>query len=295
MPKGEKVAHKTQSSQKRRVSNGKTKATVSRRSPRKKRTREMPRWFFTLLVVFVIAVAVFLFYFFVIRPYSYRWRPCYGLEEYGVCIPSGYTVHGIDVSRHQGVIEWDSLKAKMSSKAPISFVFIKATEGCDYTDPMYEQYFEHSRSRGFLRGVYHFFNFNTSGVTQAEFFINTVHLDDGDLPPVVDVEVKPKSKQVLQKELKAWLETVERHYGVKPIIYSSNKYRKRYLDDSFFDQYPFWIAHYYVEDVDENMEWAFWQHTDVGTLPGIEESVDLNIFNGTDEQLLQLTIGSQKK
>lgn len=84
--------------------------------------------------------------------------------------------------------------------------------------------------------------------------------------------------------------TVEAHYGVKPILYTSYKFKKRYLSDSIFNAYPYWIAHYYVDSVRYEGKWHFWQHTDVGTVPGIEEEVDLNVFNGTMEELLELTL-----
>ena len=86
------------------------------------------------------------------------------------------------------------------------------------------------------------------------------------------------------------LDRVEAHYGVKPILYTSYKFKKRYLSDSIFNAYPYWIAHYYVDSVRYEGKWHFWQHTDVGTVPGIEEEVDLNVFNGTMEELLELTL-----
>ena len=86
------------------------------------------------------------------------------------------------------------------------------------------------------------------------------------------------------------LDRVEAHYGVKPILYTSYKFKKRYLNDSIFDSYPYWIAHYYVDSVKYEGKWHFWQHTDVGNVPGIEEEVDLNVFNGTLEELLGMTL-----
>ena len=94
----------------------------------------------------------------------------------------------------------------------------------------------------------------------------------------------------LQADLKHWLRRVESHYGVKPIIYASYKFKTKYLNDSVFNSYPYWIAHYYVDSVAYKGDWKFWQHTDVGTLPGIKEQVDLNIFNGDMEGLDALRI-----
>ena len=126
---------------------------------------------------------------------------------------------------------------------------------------------------------------------QADFFIRTVKLVSGDLPPVLDVEVTGrKEKKELQQGIKRWLDRVESHYGVKPILYTSYKFKTRYLDDSIFNAYPYWIAHYYVDSVRYQGKWHFWQHTDVGSVPGIKEYVDLNVFNGSLEELKKLTI-----
>ena len=83
---------------------------------------------------------------------------------------------------------------------------------------------------------------------------------------------------------------VEAYYGVKPILYASYKFKEKYLNDTIFNRYPYWIAHYYVDSVQYQGRWDFWQHTDAGTVPGIKEQVDLDIFNGTFEQLQELTI-----
>lgn len=143
----------------------------------------------------------------------------------------------------------------------------------------------------FIRGAYHYFIPKTDARKQADFFIRTVQLAKGDLPPVLDVETTGKqSPQELKTAVKTWLDRVEAHYGVKPILYTSYKFKKRYLSDSIFNAYPYWIAHYYVDSVRYEGKWHFWQHTDVGTVPGIEEEVDLNVFNGTMEELLELTL-----
>jgi len=116
-------------------------------------------------------------------------------------------------------------------------------------------------------------------------------LSKGDLPPVLDVETTGKRSPLeLKSAVKTWLDRVEAHYGVKPILYTSYKFKKRYLNDSIFNAYPYWIAHYYVDSVKYEGKWHFWQHTDVGNVPGIEEEVDLNVFNGTLEELVGMTL-----
>ncbi len=266
------------------------KRTPSKRKAKKSVQKEIPTWVRYLLYVLVIIVFVSGFYYFFIRPYAYRWKPCYGLKGYGICMPSGYQVHGIDVSHYQGDINWKMLEQTRQGQFPIHFIFMKATEGGDYSDDRFTANFDSARAHGFIRGAYHFYNPKTDANKQADFFIQSVKLEPGDLPPVLDIEKKGKDMKKLQSDLKLWLRKVENHYGVKPIIYASYKFKTRYLNDSVFNTYPYWIAHYYVDSVRYEGDWKFWQHTDVGTLPGIEEKVDLNVFNGSSTDLQKLLL-----
>ena len=266
------------------------KRTPAKRKKNKKEPKEMPSWCKYLLGFLIVVVFSGVFYYFFIRPYAYRWKPCYGMKGYGVCMPHGYKVHGIDISHYQGNINWKMLEQTRQGQFPIQFIFMKATEGGDYPDKRFIANFDSAKAHGFIRGAYHFYNPKTNADKQADFFINSVKLEPGDLPPVLDIEKKSKDIKKLQADLKHWLRRVENHYGVKPIIYASYKFKTKYLNDSVFNSYPYWIAHYYVDSVQYKGDWKFWQHTDVGTLPGIKEQVDLNIFNGGMEGLETLRI-----
>lgn len=251
----------------------------------------MPTWLRNILAIIIVIVFSAAFYYFFIRPYAYRWKPCHGQKEYGVCIPHGYEVHGIDISHYQGRIDWNTLSLNKETDFPLHFVFMKATEGGDHGDDTFQSNYMEARKRGFICGAYHFFIPKTDALKQADFFIQTVKLNPGDLPPVLDVEItNKKEKKELQERVKQWLDRVESHYGVKPILYTSYKFKTKYLDDSLFNAYPYWIAHYYVDSVRYQGKWNFWQHTDVGNVPGIEKDVDLNVFNGTLEELKNMTI-----
>lgn len=244
-----------------------------------------------IIALSISLVLIGCFYAFYIRPYSYRWLPCLGSKYYEVCMPKGYSIHGIDISRHQGEIDWKRLAANQVEEAPLHFVFMKATEGGDFKDKTYEKNMEKSRSHGFISGAYHFYSPRTSATKQARYFIKNVKLKSGDLPPVLDVEVFGKgSKEDFKDSVKVWLDIVEKNYKTKPIIYTSYKFKEKYLNDSIFNEYPFWIAHYYVSKVRYNGKWDFWQHTDIGIIDGIEERVDLNVFNGTLEELKAITL-----
>ena len=277
-------------SNKKQIKKTLPKQPQPKRKAKKKTVKELPSWCRYLLYVLVIIVFVSGFYFFFIRPYAYRWKPCYGLKGYGICMPAGYQVHGIDISHYQGDVNWNRLEQTRQGQFPINFIFMKATEGGDYADDKFVANFDSAKVHGFIRGAYHFYNPQTDANKQADFFINTVKLEPGDLPPVLDIEKKGRNVEKLQQGLKIWLQKVEEHYGVKPIIYASYKFKTRYLNDSIFDTYPYWIAHYYVDSVRYQGDWKFWQHTDVGTLPGIDEEVDLNVFNGSLSEMERLLI-----
>lgn len=270
-------------------------ATGTKRSGKRKNNkavrRQMPKWLRNVLAVVITIMFLSGFYYFFIRPYAYRWKPCYGMKAYGICVPCCYDVHGIDVSHYQGTIDWDMVKENSDSAFPIEFVFMKATEGGDLADENFVYNFERAGKCGFIRGAYHFFSPKTDPVKQADYFINMVNLQSGDLPPVLDVETIGKSTpQKLRDNVLVWLRRVESHYGVKPIIYASYKFKERYLNDSVFNSYPYWIAHYYVDSVRYEGKWQFWQHSDIGTVPGIDNDVDLNVFNGTIDELRKLTL-----
>lgn len=266
------------------------KRTSGKKKGKKKEQKEIPVWCRYLLGFLIVVVFSSVFYFFFIRPYAYRWKPCYGLKGYGVCMPAGYKIHGVDISHYQGKINWKMLEQTRQGQFPIQFMFMKATEGGDFSDKNFIANFDSAKAHGFIRGAYHFYNPKTNADKQADFFIQSVKLEPGDLPPVLDIEKKGKDIKKLQADLKHWLRRVEEHYGVKPIIYASYRFKTKYLNDSVFNSYPYWIAHYYVDSVRYQGDWKFWQHTDVGTLPGIKENVDLNIFNGGKEALDALRI-----
>ncbi|WP_294633503.1 glycoside hydrolase family 25 protein [uncultured Bacteroides sp.] len=251
----------------------------------------MPVWLRTIISVCIVVVFSAFFYWFFVRPYAYRWKPCEGRKGYGVCMPFGYNVHGIDISHHQGSVDWMQLISHKTSDFPLHFVFMKATEGGDHSDDAFPFNFDQARRYGFIRGAYHFFSPKTDPNKQADFFIRTVQLTAGDLPPVLDVENIGKSTpEDLKVAVKTWLDRIEEHYGVKPILYTSYKFKTRYLNDSIFNAYPYWIAHYYVDSVKYEGAWRFWQHTDAGRVTGINEEVDLNVFNGTLDELLGMTL-----
>ena len=249
-----------------------------------------PRWAWWIGGTAVIVLYVFLFYHFFVGPTGFRWRALYGDAEY----PEGYEIHGIDISHYQGKIDWEQLTNAMIKGCPVRFVIIKSTEGSSRLDENFRENFNQARDFGFIRGVYHSWSNKSTAREQAYYFLDQVHLTDGDLPPVLDIEHKPADKSVedFQRDVLTWLHIVEDKYHVKPIIYTYYKFKEQYLSAPVFEDYPYWIAHYYVDKVQYKGKWKFWQHTDVGKLPGIKGYVDFNIYNGSYYELKQLCIGN---
>jgi lysozyme len=197
---------------------------------------------------------------------------------------------GLDLSEYQGKIDWD-LVENVENEYPIEFVFIRATAGNDREDGQFEENWLGAKKRKMIRGAYHYYRPNENSLEQAKLFIKTVKLRKGDLPPVLDIEKLPKGQSLdsLKIGLRRWLNAVEAHYKVKPIIYTGEKYYDDFLKEDFSD-YLFWIANYnfYREKIEE--DWLFWQFTEKASVTGIKGNVDVNIFNGDVEQLRFITI-----
>lgn len=239
----------------------------------------------------VVLLYVWAFYSFFVSPTGFRWRALYGDANY----PKGFEIHGIDISHYQGNIDWEKLHEAMIEGCPLRFIMIKATEGTSKIDENFSENFYQARENGYIRGAYHFWSNKSTAREQAYHYLEKVHLMDGDLPPVLDVEHKPDNKSVedFQQDILTWLHIVEDKYHVKPILYTYYKFKEQYLNTPVFEDYPYWIAHYYVEKIEYKGAWKFWQHTDAGKLPGIKGYVDFNVYNGSYYDLKKLTIGNR--
>ena len=164
-----------------------------------------------------------------------------------------YEVRGIDVSSHQGDIDWDIL-----SKKGIKFAFIKATEGSSFVDEKFNINYENAIKTNLKIGAYHFFSYDSEGITQAYNFIAHVPKMEEMLPPVVDIEFYgDKYKNVpdieeTQKQLQIMLEKLEEYYEKKPIIYATYKSYNLYIANNFKDNY-IWIRDvYFILKLKEN-------------------------------------------
>lgn len=225
-----------------------------------------------------------------------KWRYiCFGLLVFlwgcSNTAPSRYSVKGVDLSHHQSLIDWPAV-----ADSGIDFAFVKATEGETHVDTRFYQNWVEMRLEGVKRGAYHFFRPKGSALQQALHFTRTVDLRPGDLPPVLDVETLDNlPESVVLTKIRTWLELIEYHYHVKPIIYTNIRFFNRYLAGNFID-YPIWIARYRgwgEPKLAFEQDWHFWQYTDQGSIEGVKGPVDQNVFFGNEAELANLSVPEQ--
>ncbi len=205
--------------------------------------------------------------------------------------PWGYPIHGIDVARYQGDIDWRQVGA-----AGVSFAWIKATEGGDHLDPEFKSNWRAARRAGLRRGAYHFYYFCRSPEEQARWFIRNVPKEAGSLPPVLDIEwnhASPSCKRrpsgaEARHEAERFIQKIEQHYGRRPVVYTTVDFYR----DTGIGQLQggdFWLRSVagHPEQVYPGAHWVFWQYTGTGSVPGIKGNVDLNAFAGSAENWLQ--------
>ena len=193
--------------------------------------------------------------------------------------PASVVYDGIDVSKHQGKINWDAIK----KNSRIKYVYIKATEGSDLVDECYQRNIREARHAGLKVGSYHYLSNRSSVTTQFKNFASTANRDEQDLIPVIDVEVcKQWSAQQLRDSLMVFARMVEDYYGCKPIIYTYETFFKSYLGKAFA-HYPIFIAKYPKNPDDKpninGVKWLIWQFSETGRINGINGYVDMGRFN----------------
>jgi len=272
------------------------KPTVRKKSAKKKNS-----FFSTRLVVLTLLVATLTFGIYHYRNailYYFSFKSDKILKEDKVAQARIFQIlkahkdltFGFDVSQFQGDINWEEIDS-VEHKFPLQFVLIRATAGNDKQDTRFNDNWAAAKKQHFIRGAYHYYRPNENSLEQAENFIKTVKLYKGDLPPVLDIEKLPENQSIdsLKVGLKRWLKRIDEHYKVRPIIYTGEKYYTDFLKEDF-PEYTFWVANYnfFVENIKD--DWLFWQFTEKARIKGIEERVDLNIYNGTPKMLKYLTI-----
>jgi lysozyme len=209
--------------------------------------------------------------------------------ELRVCA-SGPTLKGIDVSSYQQTVDWTKVKT-----AGISFAFARVSDGTSSIDGKFAANWPAMKAAGIVRGAYQYFRPSKDATEQVNLFIQKVDaaggLEPGDLPPVLDLETTSGlSASVVVAKAKEWLAKIEAHYGVKPIIYTGNNMSA--VTGTHFSSHLLWVPNYTTSCPSLPSgwtDWAFWQHSDKGSVNGVPTAVDTNFFNGTVADLQAIT------
>ena len=203
---------------------------------------------------------------------------------FGIWIPNQpsratYPIRGIDVSHHQGDIDWNAVKG-----SEIRFAYIKATEGASFKDAKFAENWRNGRAAGLAVGAYHFFTFETSGELQASNFIAEVPVIPDALPPAVDLEFSGYNKnrrpsgEAFQTEFASFWDAIVTRYGKVPVVYTTPDFQKQYLKEMPIER--LWIREVIVVPPSG---WTLWQFSPRGRVRGIPTFVDLNAFRGTPQ------------
>ncbi|MBW3096869.1 glycoside hydrolase family 25 protein [Pseudohoeflea coraliihabitans] len=205
--------------------------------------------------------------------------------DFGQLSPAGFAVHGVDVSRWQGKIDWTALRQRGAN-----FAFIKATDGGDHLDPNFHRNWTAAREAGVARGAYHFFYWCRTASSQADWFIRNVPKEKGALPPVIDVEWNHTSKtcrkypspEMVRKKMQVFMDRLEAHYGQRPIIYTAPDFYDDNLKGAF-PNHPFWLRAVaeHPSKVYPGRDFLFWQYSGTGLAADHPTQIDLNVFNGS--------------
>lgn len=196
-------------------------------------------------------------------------------------------IYGMDISHYQPIVYWDKLYVPVDSSynyndtiskqigiIPISFVYLKATEGRQYFDYTYLKHCDWAERFGIPHGAYHFYNHRMATVKeQISNFTSNVKLNKGDLLPVLDIELFGVSTD----SLLTWTDAVEKHYGVKPIVYASERIAKLYVDNTRLNKYTLWHARYGNK---VTRTFSIHQYTESGKTPGVPyHKIDLDTLS----------------
>jgi lysozyme len=199
-----------------------------------------------------------------------------------------YPIRGVDVSGHQGRVNWKSV-----ASSGIRFAYLKATEGGDFRDTTFVENLRGANEAGMACGAYHFFSLKSPGTTQAQNFIRAVLKESVTLPPAIDLEfvgnssARPSPK-VFQEQLGLFMKAIREEYGCEPVIYTSEDFSSVYLGGRAIKR-PWVRAVLFGLNRDPGQSWIFWQFTERARVPGINGFVDMDVFNGNSAEFQLLT------
>jgi len=230
----------------------------------------MKRFFLALLLIAGAGIAVY-------QGFRHGWL------RFNYPSASRYPFAGVDVSHHRGPIRWPTVRSE-----GVAFAYVKATEGGDFVDPLFQKNWADARAAGLAVGAYHFFTFCRDGVSQASNFLATVPPTPDALPPAVDLEFDGNCAWIpdwsdLSQQLGAFLEPLRKAYGREPVLYMTREFYDAYLRNApdRFGSSPLWVRDVYRSPRWLGRRpWTVWQYANNGRVRGIDGLVDLNVFAG---------------
>ncbi len=219
------------------------------------------------------------------RPMLTGARPGNYKETEATELARNFAIHGVDVSKYQGNVDWMAVH-----EGGVQFAYIKATEGGDRIDPKFLQNWNGAKAAGLPHGGNHFVYWCRPWQEQMALFEKTVPSDPGALPPVLDVEATPTSptcprhleREQTLRDIKAMLVEMERYYGKRPIIYTTVDFHEAIFYGNALGEYPMWIrsTKHRPSVKYGDRAWHFWQYQSDGWVRGIPTRVDRNAFYG---------------
>ena len=269
----------------------KRKKSHSKRKNKRKRLKlNVRNIVFIILTILTISVFAYIYYPLYSEWFSNKKAESKDIDSYRKEMYN-YSVFGIDISHYQKNIDWE----RVFTEQKIDFVIIRSTMGNDANDNKFQKNWQALKQTNIIRGAYHYYRPDEDSKKQAENYIKNVKLEQGDLPPIIDIEKYSSSQsiKVLKNEIIKWLEIIEEYYKITPMIYTYNHfYTKVFVDDMRFEKYPIWLAWYNTSQNPETIvkDWVFWQFSDKCTIKGIDSHVDINVFNGRLRDLNGLRI-----
>jgi lysozyme len=205
-----------------------------------------------------------------------------------------FPVRGIDVSHHQGDVDWD----KVAATQEVQFVYLKASEGGDFKDRKFASNWQKLKTLGIPRGAYHFFTFCRPGLDQAQNFLQSVTFDSGVMPAAIDLEFGGNCKATptpgqMAAEVTSFVLELQKTDPRTPVLYVTEEFRKAYLTshEKLYPKHVLWARNLLTQPLGKPCEdWAFWQHANNGRVDGIQTPVDLNVFCGTAAEFQNLVL-----
>lgn len=188
-------------------------------------------------------------------------------------------LNGIDVSEWQGSIDYSEV-----ANDGIEVVYIRAGEGSGYVDPYYLRNYNGAKNNGIKVGFYHYVTAMSTeeAIQQADFFTSLIGGLDADCRLAVDFEqFGDLSVPEINNITLAFASRVEENTGKEVVIYSDASNAIDIFNQNVADNYPIWVADYYVEEPESNGKWDSWvgfQYSNLGNINGINARVDLDYY-----------------